>query len=60
MKSAWIVARHEFWVTVRRLWFIIATFVSPLVMISIWLLVLLMTRGTVERRFKQPQCGEEF
>lgn len=50
MRSAWIVARHEFSVTVRRLWFIIATFVSPLVMIGIWLLVLLMTRGTVERR----------
>ena len=50
MRNAWIVARHEFWVTVRRPWFIVATYVSPLVMIGIWLLVLLMTRGTVERR----------
>jgi ABC-2 type transport system permease protein len=31
VKKAWIVARHEFLVTVRRVWFIIATFILPLV-----------------------------
>lgn len=31
MKKAWIVARHEFLVTVRRAWFVIATFVLPFI-----------------------------
>jgi ABC-2 type transport system permease protein len=31
MRKAWIVARHEFLVTVRRAWFVIATFVLPFV-----------------------------
>jgi len=30
VKKAWIVARHEFSVTVKRVWFVIATFVLPL------------------------------
>ncbi|MBV8882165.1 MAG: ABC transporter permease [Planctomycetaceae bacterium] len=29
MKKAWIVARHEFLVTVKRVWFVVATFVLP-------------------------------
>lgn len=31
MKKAWIVARHEFSVTVKRAWFVISSFVLPLV-----------------------------
>lgn len=30
MKKAWIVARHEFLVTVKRVWFVVATFILPL------------------------------
>ncbi len=29
MKKAWIVARHEFLVTVKRVWFLVACFVLP-------------------------------
>jgi len=29
MNKAWIVARHEFRTTVRRVWFVVATFVLP-------------------------------
>jgi ABC-2 type transport system permease protein len=29
VKKAWIVARHEFTVTVKRVWFVVATFVLP-------------------------------
>lgn len=35
MKKAWIVARHEFSVTVKRVWFVIATFVLPFVFAGI-------------------------
>src|SRR5204862_2068247 len=35
MKKAWIVARHEFLVTVRRVWFVVATFILPLVFAGI-------------------------
>jgi ABC-2 type transport system permease protein len=31
MKKAWIVARHEFLTTVRRVWFVVVTFVLPVV-----------------------------
>lgn len=31
MRKAWIVARHEFLVTVKRVWFVVATFVLPFV-----------------------------
>jgi len=31
MTKAWIVARHEFLTTVRRVWFIVVTFILPLV-----------------------------
>ena len=30
MNKAWIVARHEFLTTVRRVWFVVVTFVLPL------------------------------
>jgi ABC-2 type transport system permease protein len=29
MRKAWIVARHEFLTTVRRMWFVVVTFVMP-------------------------------
>ncbi|HVR87823.1 MAG TPA: ABC transporter permease [Planctomycetota bacterium] len=29
MRKAWIVARHEFLTTVKRVWFVVATFVLP-------------------------------
>jgi ABC-2 type transport system permease protein len=35
MKKAWIVARHEFLVTVKRVWFVVATFVLPLLFAGI-------------------------
>ncbi|MFN3484460.1 MAG: ABC transporter permease [Planctomycetota bacterium] len=35
MRKAWIVAAREFSVTVRRLWFVVATFVLPLVFVAI-------------------------
>src|SRR5215831_7646094 len=31
MTKAWIVARHEFLTTVRRVWFVVVTFVLPLI-----------------------------
>jgi len=35
MKKAWIVARHEFLITVKRVWFVVATFVLPFVFAGI-------------------------
>jgi len=35
MNKAWIVARHEFLTTVRRVWFVVVTFVLPLVFAGI-------------------------
>jgi ABC-2 type transport system permease protein len=35
MNKAWIVARHEFQTTVRRVWFVLVTFVLPLVFAGI-------------------------
>jgi ABC-2 type transport system permease protein len=35
MKTVWVVARHEFVSTVRRVWFLIATFVFPVLMLGI-------------------------
>ena len=31
MKKAWIVARHEFLTTVKRVWFVVVTFILPLI-----------------------------
>ena len=36
MKKAWIIARHEFLVTVKRVWFIIAAVVFPLFMLALF------------------------
>jgi ABC-2 type transport system permease protein len=35
MTKAWIVARHEFLTTVRRVWFVVVTFILPLVFAGI-------------------------
>jgi ABC-2 type transport system permease protein len=35
VKKAWIVARHEFLITVKRVWFVVATFVLPLIFAGI-------------------------
>src|SRR5688572_11788507 len=35
MRKAWIVARHEFLTTVRRVWFVVVTFILPLVFAGI-------------------------
>ncbi len=48
MRKAWIVARHEFAVTVKRVWFVVATFVFPLVMLGVGGGMLLITKHTVE------------
>jgi ABC-2 type transport system permease protein len=48
MKKAWIVARHEFRVTVKRAWFVVATFVFPLVFLGIGVGMWLLGRHVVE------------
>ena len=35
MNKAWIVARHEFLTTVKRVWFVVVTFVLPLIFAGI-------------------------
>ena len=35
MTKAWIVARHEFITTVKRVWFVVVTFVLPLIFAGI-------------------------
>lgn len=35
MRKAWVVARHEFAVTVKRVWFLISTFVLPVFMLGV-------------------------
>ncbi len=49
MKKSWIVARHEFLVTIRRVWFVISTFIFPLLFLGIGAAVLLLTKQTVEQ-----------
>ena len=49
MRKSWIVARHEFLVTIKRVWFVVSTFVFPLIFLGIGLAVLLLTKETVEQ-----------
>ena len=42
MSKAWVVARHEFGVTVKRVWFILATFVFPLLSLGVLSFMLLL------------------
>jgi len=48
VRKAWIVARHEFLVTVKRVWFVIATFVLPLITTGIGLGMWWVGHRTVE------------
>jgi ABC-2 type transport system permease protein len=49
MRKSWIVARHEFLVTIKRVWFVVSTFIFPLFFLGIGLAVLLLTKETVEQ-----------
>lgn len=53
MKKAWIVARHEFLTTVRRVWFVVVTLVLPIVFAG---LVFGMTR-IAEQAVVESQAG---
>ena len=48
MNKAWIIARHEFAVTVKRAWFVIATFVFPLIFTGIGGGMLYLMQSTIE------------
>ena len=49
MRNAWIVARHEFLVTVKRVWFVISTFVLPVVFGSVVVGMQVLAHQAVER-----------
>ncbi len=51
MKKAWIVARHEFLTTVRRVWFVVVTFVLPLVFAGIAFGMGKVAKSAVEESF---------
>ena len=60
MKKSWIVARHEFLVTIRRVWFVISAFVFPLLILGIFAAIFLLTQETVkkaEERVKKRPLG---
>jgi ABC-2 type transport system permease protein len=48
VRKAWVVARHEFGVTVKRAWFVVATFVFPLLFLGIGGGMVLLAKHTVE------------
>lgn len=48
MRKAWIVAKHEFRVVVKRWWFIVATFILPLVSFLLFGGMALLAKETVE------------
>ncbi len=50
MSKAWIVAKHEFLVTIRRVWFVISTFVFPLLFLAIGGVLMLVMRHTIEQQ----------
>lgn len=50
MNKAWIVAKHEFLVTIRRVWFVISTFVFPLLFLGLGGVLFLVMRHTVEKQ----------
>jgi ABC-2 type transport system permease protein len=60
MNKAWIVARHEFAVTVKRVWFIVATFVFPLLFTGLGGGMLWMMSSTLQetqQELKQKPLG---
>jgi len=48
VRKAWIVARHEFAVTVKRVWFVVATFVFPLIFSGVGGGMLYLMQSTIE------------
>lgn len=48
MRKAWIVARHEFLTTVRRVWFVVVTFILPLVFAGIGMGMTSVARQAVD------------
>ena len=60
MNKSWIVARHEFAMTVKRIWFIIATFVLPLIILSIYGVSILLSHQAIaaaEHRIENLPLG---
>jgi ABC-2 type transport system permease protein len=53
VRKAWIVARHEFAVTVKRVWFVIATFVFPLIFTGVGGGMLYLMQSTIEETQKE-------
>jgi ABC-2 type transport system permease protein len=52
VSKAWVVARHEFGVTVKRVWFVLATFVFPLLSLGVLTVMLLLQKSTIEETQK--------
>jgi ABC-2 type transport system permease protein len=55
VKKAWIVARHEFTVTVKRVWFVIATFVLPLLMLGFGVTLTFIAHQEVEEKEREQR-----
>lgn len=53
MTKAWVVARHEFGVTVKRVWFVLATFVFPLLTLGVLSFMLVLQKETIEETQKE-------
>jgi ABC-2 type transport system permease protein len=47
VRKSLIVARHEFGVTVKRVWFVLATFVFPLISLTVLVLMVLLQQRTM-------------
>lgn len=56
MRKAWIVAKHEFTVTVKRVWFIVATFGFPLLFLAIGGTITLLAKRTIETKQAEMQA----
>lgn len=52
MTKAMVVARHEFLVTVKRIWFVLATFVFPLLSMGVLVFMLMLQKETIEETQK--------
>jgi ABC-type Na+ efflux pump permease subunit len=56
MRKAWIVAKHEFSTTVKRVWFIVATFGFPLLFLAIGGTITLLAKRTIETKQAEMQA----
>ncbi|HYF00083.1 MAG TPA: ABC transporter permease, partial [Planctomycetota bacterium] len=52
MSKTWIVARHEFAVTVKRVWFVVATIAFPAFMLGVGLVAMLVAEDTVRESLR--------